>query len=54
MAFRLFTDKAGNYTEYGDEDRYRIQDNGVLELTKTDGVTRYYSPMGWHAVEERR
>ena len=54
MAFRLFTDKDGNFTQYGDDDSYRIQENGILELTKADGVTRYYSPTGWVAVEVRR
>ena len=53
MGFRLVTGNA-SFEDFGDDDKYRIADNGILQIDKPDGARRYYSPTGWAFIEEKR
>ena len=49
MDFKVFTDNAGTYVEYGDHARYSVE-GGVLTVV-SGSLKIIYGPSGWTRVE---
>lgn len=54
MSFRIYTDASGSYEDFGDDDRYRFNGAGLLEIDLAGGRLRVYSTNAWTYIEERR
>jgi|RhiMethySRZTD1v2_1073278.scaffolds.fasta_scaffold30614_5 hypothetical protein len=51
MAFKI-TYEDGSTEEYGDDDRYRVQDAGVLQIDTMNRGRRILAPAAWRMVED--
>jgi hypothetical protein len=52
MAFKLFTDKQGTSTDYGDEASYTFNNAGLLVVDDGQGLRLTFSPNVWHHIED--
>lgn len=52
MAFTLYTDADGSYTNFRDGDKYYFNDQGLLVTKLSDGTRNIWSPNAWHHIED--
>jgi hypothetical protein len=51
MAFTV-THADGHASEFGDDDRYRLNDQGLLIIDSVGGVRTTLSPAAWAEIKE--